>query len=103
MGDAQAPVNKQILSHYSIKVIISIGMETSPRNKLANVKYHLIKLPDQKDQPIDSLFEEVTNIIEESRKNSAVLIHCFHGVSRSASFVIAYLMRKAGWSFVEAK
>lgn len=35
-------------------------------------------------------------------QNENVLVHCFAGVSRSASLVIYYFMRKYGWTFDQA-
>jgi protein-tyrosine phosphatase len=32
------------------------------------------------------------------RKITSVLVHCYAGVSRSASVCIAYLMKKFNWS-----
>ena len=47
--------------------------------------------------------EKICNIIEKEREDHGVLIHCQHGVSRSASFAIAYTIKKKGISFDEAK
>jgi protein-tyrosine phosphatase len=47
-------------------------------------------------------FEEAFRIIEEGLNNGNVYIHCFAGVSRSASIVISYLMKKFNWAFYEA-
>ena len=37
-----------------------------------------------------------------TKENRNILVHCAAGVSRSASFTIAYLMRKKGMGFEEA-
>ena len=39
-------------------------------------------------------FSQACDFIEESLKHGAVLVHCSEGIPRSASFVVAYLMRK---------
>lgn len=51
-------------------------------------------------------FVETTGFIENALKDpngsNAVLIHCFYGVSRSATIVIAYLMKKYSISYRKA-
>ena len=47
--------------------------------------------------------EEAVAFIEESlQSGKKVLVHCIEGKSRSGSLIIAYLIKKYGWSFEEA-
>lgn len=55
--------------------------------------YYLLYLQDSPDEPIFSLFSLVNAFIERHRRNGGkVFIHCHQGVSRSCSFVVAFLM-----------
>lgn len=49
------------------------------------------------------MFDQVYEQIDEARKSGGVLVHCYTGVSRSSSFVIAYMMRKKFMSYDDAK
>jgi protein-tyrosine phosphatase len=77
--------------------IISIGIEAQPpKNKIPpEIDHHAYDIHDNKQQKISvELLDEVFEIIEKGRIKGGVLVHCYAGVSRSSSFVIAYLIRK---------
>jgi len=65
--------------------------------------YKQINILDLPDEPISSYFEEVFQWMEEAiDKNGNVLVHCNAGISRSASFIIGYLMVTQKISYKEA-
>lgn len=61
-----------------------------------------IKIYDWDDEPIFEYFEEVCAFIDKQREKGHVLVHCRAGVSRSATIVIAYVMKKKRWTYKEA-
>lgn len=69
---------------------------------------HSFPMPDSSNFPIETHFEKVLGIINWVRKqwvgkrSQRMLIHCQKGRSRSATMVIAYLIRENGWSVAEA-
>lgn len=52
-----------------------------------------VPIKDTEDENLLDYLECCLDFIEESRKQGAVLVHCFAGVSRSAAIITAYLMR----------
>ena len=57
-------------------------------------EYFSVKVEDTPDTDIRSHFDRVISFIDKGRKKGGVLVHCQAGISRSASFVIAYLMKE---------
>ena len=59
------------------------------------IKFYGCPLMDVPTCKIESYFEPATEFMHEALQsdNGKILVHCLMGVSRSASFVIAYLMR----------
>ena len=47
-------------------------------------------------------FDECANFIRDQIKNTNVFVHCYAGISRSASIVIAYMIKHLGYSLKEA-
>jgi protein-tyrosine phosphatase len=64
--------------------------------------YKRIPIFDNKGEDITSHLDAAYAFIEEGKHYGKVLVHCHKGVSRSASFVIGYLMRKNEFTFDEA-
>ncbi|KAM9301634.1 uncharacterized protein PAF06_014833 [Gastrophryne carolinensis] len=59
-----------------------------------NLRYKRLPATDNSKQDLRQYFEEAFEFIEEAQqKGKGVLIHCQAGVSRSATVVIAYLMK----------
>ena len=47
-------------------------------------------------------FDTAAQFIHQSRQHTNILVHCMAGVSRSATLVIAYLMKYLNMPFKEA-
>ena len=66
-------------------------------------KYHKIELADKETEPIRKYFDETYNFINDAIENGGnVLVHCYAGISRSTSIVIAYLMKSKKIGFNKA-
>lgn len=67
-------------------------------------RYLMLSLSDAADEPIFSLFAVVNGFIEDAveRHQGRVFVHCQQGVSRSCTFVIAYVMWKRGLCYDRA-
>jgi len=64
------------------------------------IRYKYIKIHDSLDDNILPYINESIDFIKQCRGN--VLVHCTAGVSRSASIVIAYLMKEKKLSYIKA-
>ncbi|CAN6362172.1 unnamed protein product [Urochloa humidicola] len=61
-----------------------------------------VPLRDTEEENLLDHLEPCLDFIDEGRKVGNVLVHCFAGVSRSASIIVAYLMRSEQKSLEEA-
>lgn len=64
--------------------------------------YHLVPIYDDASVELAPHLHESVQFMAEGRDAGGVLVHCYAGQSRSASFVIAYLMAEEGMSLTEA-
>ncbi|KAG6544459.1 hypothetical protein Mapa_014097 [Marchantia paleacea] len=61
-----------------------------------------VPLKDMESENLLDHLEACMDFIENGRKNGAVLVHCLAGISRSASVILAYLMRTERLSVEDA-
>ena len=85
--------NRRLLRQHNVKSIINITPTTykRPRN-LRN--FASVSIDDNVGTDIYDYFKEVSKYIDRYRNaGGALLIHCEYGISRSVTFVMAYLMK----------
>ncbi len=94
--------NIELLEKNNIKKIIKIGTDLKihfPKK----FEYLSINIHDHPDENIIDYFEACYNFIDQSLiNNQNVLVHCFKGISRSASVICAFLIKKFKWNFNES-
>ncbi|KAJ3363996.1 Serine/threonine/tyrosine-interacting-like protein 1 [Allomyces arbusculus] len=104
------------LKAFGITHVVRIGFfDPNPIHIAPDVQYHTYVMEDAEEEPIDSLFEAACSVIDEARnmrvpvpgatdgatRSGRVLVHCHAGVSRSATIILAYMMRM-GFKLAEA-
>uniref|UniRef100_A0A6P7H327 protein-tyrosine-phosphatase n=1 Tax=Diabrotica virgifera virgifera TaxID=50390 RepID=A0A6P7H327_DIAVI len=95
-GEAEAR-NVETLKKYKITHILTINdfpLTGTVKSALGYLQIKYIRLPDLSSSDLLSYFDETYEFIREGVAKGAVLVHCQMGVSRSASVVIAYIMKK---------
>jgi len=93
--------NKLSAACSDFKHIITVSKDNIHRNSLQD--YLFIEAEDIPNEDLISYFDEASQFISKAVKSqSPVLVHCIAGVSRSATIVIAHLMKKYGYSKEES-
>ena len=92
-------INK--IKEYNINCIINCTKHIP--NNFNNITYLRVPIDDGYNQDINIYFDETFNFIETSIKNNQnILVHCHAGISRSATILIAYFMKKNNWNLQQA-
>jgi len=97
----QSPSLLQLLSRRVSHVVSITNTDVSfPSDKLKHLQ---IWLEDESDSDLASNFERIFEFMREAvALNGAVLVHCEAGISRSATTVIAYLVKYHSMSLEQA-
>ncbi|KAK9722905.1 tyrosine/serine/threonine protein phosphatase pps1 [Basidiobolus ranarum] len=102
LGDYNHATNHDLLKLLGITHILSAGEDTKQSTRAFEILYLDNLLDDGVDSLIPYLDECVEFIEAAQAARKTVLVHCRVGVSRSASIVIAYLMKALKKPFSEA-
>lgn len=91
---------KQIGITHILNVTTDVPNYFEQKRKLT---YHRLRASDNHGQDLLQFFEEAHDFIEHARSEGGrILVHCWAGVSRSATIVVSYVMRSSGCSPSEA-
>lgn len=99
--------NLQQLQESKITHIINCSGDNCEDCFPEHFEYVTLCIADAKTERIDPYFSSVVEFIDTVRRleggGGRVLVHCWQGVSRSVSFVVAYLMWKQSVDFNSAR
>jgi protein-tyrosine phosphatase len=100
LGNLESTKDYKFLYLNNIKYILSLTqneVRLEP-NKYKHIHFHVKDAPYQ---DLISLFDICNSFINEGLNNNlGVLVHCDMGISRSATIIISYLMKKKGKNFM---
>lgn len=106
LGDIITATNKDEIARLGITDMITIEIKPLEASELAHTvkRYLYINVMDHSKQDILSHFEASNEFIETALKTptNKVYVHCVAGISRSASLVIAYIMKTRSMYYREA-
>ncbi|WOK96821.1 hypothetical protein Cni_G05529 [Canna indica] len=102
LGSVGAALNKPALKELNITHILTVAKSLDPAFP-NEFNYKKIDVFDTPGTELDKYFDECFSFIDEARSSGAgVLVHCFAGMSRSVTIVVAYLMKKHRMSLSDA-
>jgi protein tyrosine phosphatase len=92
LGSRVPARNKKWLDYHRISHILDVG---SPNLMLfPDIHYKKIFIDDDVNAPIFLYFNECINFINEAiTRGTGILVHCFAGISRSATIILAWMIR----------
>jgi protein-tyrosine phosphatase len=97
LSNYETSLNYKLLKSLGIKQILSVGIELPP-HKTQYFKTMHLNVEDNEQEDIIRFFISAFHFIN----NDVTLVHCYAGISRSATIVISYLMRSNKISYIDA-
>jgi len=102
LGPEDAAENRDFLDLAGIRHILNVTWVVE--NQFPDLcRYKKVEIDDLEEEDIGKHLESCTDFIQEAKESGTkILVHCEQGISRSASCVIAFLIKYEGMSLIEA-
>lgn len=103
LGNERDAQDLDLLLRLNIGYVVNVTTHLPLYHQKAGLRYKRLPATDNSKQNLRQYFEEVFEFIEEAyQSGQGVLVHCQAGVSRSATVVIAYLMKHTLMTMTDA-
>uniref|UniRef100_A0A3B5KJX5 protein-tyrosine-phosphatase n=1 Tax=Takifugu rubripes TaxID=31033 RepID=A0A3B5KJX5_TAKRU len=103
LGNERDAQDLDLLRHLNIGYVVNVTTHLPLYHVNSGLRYKRLPATDNSKQNLRQYFEEVFEFIEEAYQSGrGVLVHCQAGVSRSATIVIAYLMKHTLMTMTDA-
>jgi len=95
--------SRQAILNKGIRCVINISSECPIQDLGSTIEYEKVSILDLPTTSIQPYFDRLTDRIEDNlQQGIKTLVHCYVGRSRSASIILAYLMKYKQMSLREA-
>ncbi|KAI3373497.1 hypothetical protein L3Q82_022095 [Scortum barcoo] len=103
LGNERDAEDLDLLLRLNIGYVVNVTTHLPLYHVNSGLRYKRLPATDNSKQNLRQYFEEVFEFIEEAyQSGQGVLVHCQAGVSRSATIVIAYLMKHTLMTMTDA-
>ncbi|TKS83562.1 Dual specificity protein phosphatase 10 [Collichthys lucidus] len=103
LGNERDAQDLDLLLRLNIGYVVNVTTHLPLYHVNSGLRYKRLPATDNSKQNLRQYFEEVFEFIEEAyQSGQGVLVHCQAGVSRSATVVIAYLMKHTLMTMTDA-
>lgn len=101
IGDKESAIDRKCLDDLLIRKIIVCGKGLrNPDTMHHGISYLFLEIDDSLEQDLSTSITLANKFIGNASQN--VLVHCYSGISRSASIVIAHLMSSLNVTYMQA-